>query len=155
MSADHSTVAVRYVLTPDVLVGSTASYRMPLSPILFRQPGFGAGTTHRLRWVHSKHICHGVNQNITLSGDMRHSYSSLVDVRYDGTVTGDERAEVEAWIRAHQTEDIDHVTIGAGAVVIHSAHSRPNRVRSGVAIRYPGRLSAALDEALATLRSRE
>jgi hypothetical protein len=78
-----------------------------------------------------------------------------VDVRYDGTVTGDERAEVEAWMRAHRTDDIDHVTVGAGAVVIHSAHSRPNHARSGVAIRYPGRLSAALDEALATLQSRE
>jgi hypothetical protein len=78
-----------------------------------------------------------------------------VDVRYDGTVTGDERAEVEEWMRAHQMDDLDHVTVGAGAVVIHSAQSRPNHARSGVAIRYSGRLSAALDEALATLRSRE
>jgi hypothetical protein len=69
-----------------------------------------------------------------------------VDVRYLGTVTQAEVAEIEVWADAHHS-DVDHVTIGDGAVAVYKVVVGQDTTTSAVAIRYPGRLTAALDEA--------
>jgi hypothetical protein len=76
-----------------------------------------------------------------------------VDVRFDKTVTDDERAAVEAWVATHDFQDVDHVTVGIGAVVVRGTHDGPHHGKARVAIRYHGRLIEALDEALANLTS--
>jgi hypothetical protein len=76
-----------------------------------------------------------------------------VEVRYVGTVNRDEVAEIEAWADGHRS-DVDHVTIGLGAVAVYRAAVGRDSGISAVAIRHPGRLTAALDEALANLNQK-
>jgi hypothetical protein len=72
-----------------------------------------------------------------------------VEVRYHQTVSDAERAEVQAWVAAHESDDLRAVTVDIGMVVIHDA-----RGHSGISTHYDRSLRSALDEAFVSLRER-
>ena len=47
------------------------------------------------------------------------SYLGVVDVHCDDGVSDAERAKIEIWVRAHESDDIDTVVVGARAVAVH------------------------------------
>ena len=69
-------------------------------------------------------------------------------VRVIGSVSEREQVELATWVRTCDGGEIATVTIDPAAVRIHGRHFG----RSAIAVRYPGRLLGALDEAIATLR---
>lgn len=76
-----------------------------------------------------------------------------MDVRVNGPLTEREEQELAAWVRTRDSDEIAYVTVDPAAVIIHGRHAHQNLGRSAIAVRYPGRLVGALDEALATLRN--
>jgi hypothetical protein len=72
-----------------------------------------------------------------------------VEVRYHQGVTDEERADVEAWIDANDSEALRGLTVDSGTVVLHDA-----RGYTGIAVINQRRLQSALDEALVSLRER-
>jgi hypothetical protein len=75
-----------------------------------------------------------------------------VDIRVSAVLTDVERGELDVWIRnSDEDDEIEYVTVDAGAVAIHARHRRQS-VSSAIAIRHSGRLIPDLNEALATLR---
>lgn len=69
-------------------------------------------------------------------------------VRVNGSLSEREQVELGTWVNTCDGDEIANVTIDPAAVRIHGRHLG----RSAIAVRYPGRLLGALDEAIATLR---
>jgi hypothetical protein len=76
-----------------------------------------------------------------------------MDVRVNGSLTEREREELSAWLRTRDSDEIAYVIVDVAAVIIHGRHAHQNRGRSAIAVRYPGRVIGALDEAIRTLRN--
>ena len=72
------------------------------------------------------------------------------NVRVNGSLTEREQVELAAWTMTCDGGEIAKITIDPAAVRIHGRHLG----KSAIAVRYPGRLIGALDEAVATLRDR-
>jgi hypothetical protein len=80
-------------------------------------------------------------------------YIRGVKVKYRAAINRDDRAEVKEWMDDHKSDNIDLVVIGAGVIAIYDSPSGPNREGCGLASLDRDGMTAALDEALAKLRS--
>ena len=75
-----------------------------------------------------------------------------MEAAYHTVVTDEQRDEVEAWMEAHQSEDIDNIDIYPQFVSIHGRNVR-GADTTDTALRQ-GFLTADLDQALANLHRR-
>ena len=74
-----------------------------------------------------------------------------MNVQVSARLTAGESEEIDAWIRTRGNDLISKVTIESGCVTLHGAGV--GQVMSAMAIRYPHRLTGALDEAFASLHN--
>jgi hypothetical protein len=91
--------------------------------------------------------CHIASPAQVTAKSERDPTLGAVEVRYHQCVTDGERAEVEAWIAANDSEPLRGLTVDAGTVVLHDV-----RGYTGIAVINERRLTSALDEALLSLR---
>ena len=82
----------------------------------------------------------------------RSGYIPVVDVRLNVALTAAERAELSAWITTGEFDEIVFITIDQATVTIRGRLGSQPAMSASV-VRYRGRLSGSLDEALATLRN--
>ena len=76
-----------------------------------------------------------------------------VEICAKGELTDGEQLDLEAWVRSRGSDEIESITVETGTVTIRGREESAQRATSVMAVRYPGRLFGALDEALATLRN--
>jgi hypothetical protein len=71
----------------------------------------------------------------------------------DATLEDHEAVALDGWVAAHPFDGIDRITVAARAVSVHASHPDKNGSAAAIAVRHPGRLTDALDEAIARLRN--
>jgi hypothetical protein len=77
-----------------------------------------------------------------------------VDVRcINTTLTELEETELRSWVAAHPFDEIDYISIAARAVSVRGSHPYKNIGAAAIAVRHHGRLSDALNEAIARLHN--
>ena len=74
-----------------------------------------------------------------------------MNVQVNAGLTQVEQEELEVWIRTRGSDLIHKVLVDPGSVTLYG--NGFGQVMSAMAIRYPGRLIGALDEAFATLHN--
>ena len=82
---------------------------------------------------------------------MTRKWGTTVDVQVNALLTPVEQDELDQWIRTRGTDLIHKVLVEAGSVTLYG--NGFGHVMSAMAVRYPGRLVGALDEALAALHN--
>lgn len=79
---------------------------------------------------------------------------AVVKVHLDNTTVSDhETTELEVWINAHDSGEIEFIAVGSGAVLVHGSRPRHNAGVSAVEVRHSGYLTSDLDQALAAMRT--
>ena len=77
--------------------------------------------------------------------------AAAIDVRLKVVLTAAERDELDTWLDSRDLADVKYIKIERSAVIVHGSQAKKGET-SAIAVRYPGRLTGALDEALATMR---
>ena len=79
---------------------------------------------------------------------------AVVKVHVDNTTVSDEEiTELEVWVNANDSGEIEYIAVGRGAVLVHGPRPRHNAGVSAAQVRHSGCLTDDLDEALAAMRT--